>query len=149
VNGLPAGCTLAQRKPVIGFSQPVGIDTNPWRGDDRSVVASIREVMYEISPRVVDGPPLDSAQLSRFFGRLSQGINDGYVAVYTQQGAEELSVYALTFANAARLPNRPNDARINVRRAVWFEGGKTAIALHGDDGLCSRAIQSHLESVAH
>ena len=142
-NGLPAGCSLATDKPVIGLSRAAGVDTNPWRGNNRSVVASIREVMYG-APRLVDGPPLSGAQLSRFFARLSEGIDEGYVALYTQPGAEDVAVHALTFSNGERLPGRSNTPRHNSSRTVWLERGRTAIVLFGDEGTCSRAIESHL-----
>ena len=44
-KGLPTGCSLVTSKPFIGFSQPVPIDSNPWRGIDRGILASIREAM--------------------------------------------------------------------------------------------------------
>lgn len=147
-NGLSAGCSLASRKAIIGFSRPVPIDSNPWRGTDRSIIASIREVMYG-APRAVDGPPLSGAEFSRFFFRLSHGIDEGYVAFYRQQGSEELAVHALTFSSSEPFPARRNMARADSRRAIWLEHGRTAIVLYGDEGPCSRAIRSHLESLAH
>jgi len=145
-QGLPAGCSLASDKRDIGFSWPAFIESNPWLGTDRSTIASIREVMYG-APRVVDAP-LSAAEFSRFFVRLSDGVNEGYVAVYRQREVDVATVYALTFLSNTPLPVRENMSRVGLRRPLWFERGKTAIALDGDGGSCSRAIQLHLQSIA-
>ncbi len=148
IKGLPAGCSLATDKPVIGLNLPVQIDSNPWRGTDRSILASIREVMYG-SPRLPDGPPLSAAELSRFLFRLSHGIDEGYVALYQQQGSEDLEVRALTFSKGEPFPRHGNMARIDSRRVVWLESGRTAIVLYGDESPCFSAIQSHLRSLTN
>ena len=141
---LPEGCSLAVDRHSVGLSQPAGIDSNPWRGSDREVIASIREMMYGPA-RVPDGPPLDADALSRFLLRLSEGIGAGYIALYSQQRSEDVAVYALTFSSSTRAVNHRNAARTNPRPAVWFEKGNTVVAVYGDEGPCSRAIRSHIE----
>jgi len=147
-SDLPEGCALATDRHVVGLSQPVGIDANPWRGIDREVIASIRETMYG-PPRLADGPPLDADALSRFFARLSEGIDEGYVAVYSQQRGEDLAVYALTFSKSKRVVNERTASRTNPRPAIWFDRGNTVVVLYGDDGPCSRVIQSRVEFLTH
>jgi hypothetical protein len=146
-QGLPTGCSLAPSNPPIGLGQPVRPESNPWQGTDRSMIASIREAMYG-APRVADGPPPSAAELSRFFARLSHGIDEGYVAFYQLQGSNDLDVYALTFSQGEPLPRRGTMARTDPRRAVWLESGRTAIVLYGDESPCFSAIQSHLKAVA-
>lgn len=148
IKGLPAGCSLATDKPATGFNLPVRIDSNPWRGIDRSIIASIREVMYG-TPRLPDGPPLSAAELSRFFFRLSQGIDEGYLALYQQQGSDDLEVRALTFSQGEPFPRVGTMARRDRRGAIWLESGRTAIVLYGDESPCFSAIHSHLKAVAH
>jgi hypothetical protein len=145
-TGLPAGCSLATDKPVIGFNQRIQVDSNPWRGTDRRILTSIREVMYG-SPRLPDGPPLSAAELSRFFVRLADGIEEGYVAAYQQRDSEDLEVRALTFSTGKPFPRRGNVARIDPRRAVWFQSGRTAIVLYGEESPCFGAIEAHLKSL--
>ena len=148
IKGLPAGCSLTTDKPAIGFNLPVRIDSNPWRGIDRSILASIREVMYG-TPRLPDGPPLSAAEFSRFFVRFSHGIDEGYVALYQQQGSDDLEVHALTFSQVKPLPPVGTIARRDRRRASWLESGRTAIVLYGDESPCFSAIQSHLRSLTN
>lgn len=148
IKGLPAGCSLVTDKPAIGFNLPVRIDSNPWRGIDRSILASIREVMYG-TPRLPDGPPLSAAELSRFFARFSHGIDEGYVALYQQQGSDDLEVHALTFSQGEPFPRVGTMARRDRRRASRLESGRTAIVLYGDESPCFNAIQSHLRSLTN
>ena len=147
INRLPQGCSLATRPLIVGRGQLVDINANPWRGNDRQVIAFIREVMYG-PPRLVDGPPLDAAALSRFFVRLSEGIHEGYIASYSRE-AEEATVYALTFSDSKRLANLRNDGRYRGRPDISFQKGNTVVALYGGEGPCSRAIHSHVESLTH
>jgi hypothetical protein len=82
VSNLDAACNLAPARRVdISRSLPGrgSVNENPWIGSDAGVLASVREIIYGAGP-VVDGPPTDRAAFSRYFLRLSEGIDDAYVA---------------------------------------------------------------------
>jgi hypothetical protein len=117
---LPDGCTLAAPaagRLRVGFLDNVLVDTNPWSGMSRPVIAAIREVI-EGAPAAPDGPPLDQRATARYLLELAEGVEEGYTAFYSQRGAPEVTVYALKFAPGVK----PKVARQSSSAIRVFRG---------------------------
>src|SRR5260221_10723355 len=70
LGGLPSGCALVPASNVrplpIGRTLPdVVVNSNPWVGSDRRIVATIYETLYG-SPRLPDAPPMSHAATAAF-----------------------------------------------------------------------------------
>jgi hypothetical protein len=108
---LPNGCALsaAPSERISGNTFASGlwaglrIPANPWAGNDRPLIAEIRERIDEPT-KLPDGPPLSEGELVRFRVRLADGIDEGYAAIYREgTPAHLVIVYALRVANNGRV----------------------------------------------
>ena len=105
---LPARCALSPAAPVSdgrtvqgGLWAGLPIPMNPWTGDDRRTISSLRERMGDV-PLITDAP-LTAKDASRYSLRLAEGVDEGYAAIYSESQTERVVVYALRFATAPRL----------------------------------------------
>ena len=165
---LPDGCGLKAIEPahqeVIGPSklggrtirvtpatrsmQPEGVTANPWTGTDRNILASLRQRVDGYGMvRWPDAPPLTRREQSVLLQQFADGVEEGYAATYAQSGRADVGVHAVRFTVPTPEPftsfmkSRPqNTVRLNV--------GLVRIAFYGDDGPCSRAIETYLTSLA-
>ena len=140
---LPQGCALSPPREA-GIGMP--IPSNPWLGNDPSVVISIRERVAR-PPEVPDGPPLSRSELARFRFRLAEDVLEAYMAVYkdsTTDDARLIPVYAVRFNGPAepRVP-RNRDARGGSLQIVRDD---TVILLTGR-GACFDAVAAFITSV--
>ena len=145
---LPLGCTLAPRSIAMGDNRVMtlwqGFPGNPWRGTEPSIIATIRTHMGGLPPSP-DGPPLSGAAARTYFLKFSEGIDEGFVALYyTEADASLVTVYGLRFANpdAARRPTtqtRPKTAWVRLGSTVAIVAGK---------GACFDAIETYVHSLA-
>jgi hypothetical protein len=155
---LPAGCAVSPSDTVRldgnrvqgGLWTGLPIDTNPWIGTDRHVIATIRERMDGpvLAP---DGPPLSARQLSEYRLQLADGVEEAYAAVYRQSepGSELAIVYGSKFSSAERAVERSSVKRATENpRVVRLPIGAIVVVLHGDGGQCFQAIGAYLKSLA-
>jgi hypothetical protein len=140
---LPSGCT-ASSAPPVGLQVP----TNPWVGDDRPILASIRQRIGP-SPRVPDGPPESPRQLAQFRLAWTRDIEEGYAAVYKQAAPELVIVYGLRFSTAAAVEQVLWDTRAQTSpRVIRVAIGQIFAVIHGDAGPCAQAIGAYFTSLA-
>jgi len=148
------GCALAAANSVrldgtrvaAGLWLSLPIDTNPWTGTDRRVIATIRE---RIGGPVLtpDGPPLSRREVARYRLQLADGIEEGYAAIYHRPGADGLTaLYALRFSSeekaieaSAPRKSRPGLDPVRV--------GSVMIVVTGA-GPCFDGVSRHVRSVA-
>jgi hypothetical protein len=155
---LPAGCAVSRSDTVRldgnqvqgGLWAGLPIDTNPWIGTDRHVIATIRERMDGpvLTP---DGPPLTARQLSQYRLQLADGVEEAYAAVYRQSDpAQELiAVYGLKLSRAEGALERSSPSRASENpRVIRLAIGPVLVVLHGDGGQCFQAVGAHLKSLA-
>lgn len=116
----------------------------PLDGDDRPIVAAIRERMQP-SPLIPDGPPLEPREASRYRLLLADGVEEAYAAIYFKQPEPALIVvYAARFAAAKRpfySPGTASNHRIEI--------GPIDALVSGDGGQCSQAVEAYLKSLAN
>jgi len=153
---LPAWCALA---PADAARQPGGrihrglwaglpITTNPWTGRDRRVIASIRE-RVDPPPTVTDAP-LTRAEASRYFLRLADGVEEGYAAVYAQDGSNDsIVVSALRFAATENPFYSLADAKAFYRPTTRIEIGRIVAVVTGGGGECFQALETYLKSLSN
>jgi hypothetical protein len=150
---LPASCALppgdSNRQPDgrISGGQWAGlpITTNPWMGTDRRVIASIRD-RVDPPPPVTDAP-LTAAEASRYFLRLADGVEEGYAAVYLQEGSNDsVVVSALKFAATERPFYTSTDAKASPRPTTRIEIGPIVAVVTGS-GECFQALEAYLRSL--
>ena len=140
--------SLGGNRIMYGLWGNLPIETNPWTGVDRRVIASIR-VRISGPPIVPDGPPPTARELARIRDRLADGVEEGYAAFYSQPGPQQLVVYGLKFApddmpQIFRL-STPSSPRVRV--PSQFDIGLIHVFLFGDEGPCSQAIKAYLKSL--
>jgi hypothetical protein len=150
---LPAWCALARanstREPDGrihgGLWAGLPITTNPWTGTDHRVIASIRE-RADPPPTVTDAP-LTRAEASRYFLRLADGVEEGYAAVYTQEGSNDsVVVSALRFAATEKPFYSLADAKASYRPTTRIEIGRIVAVVTGG-GECFQALETYLKSL--
>jgi hypothetical protein len=167
---LPAGCNMRviepPRREVVATS-PTGVQTirfvraassmqpsalrqvtqNPWTGNDRRVLAELRQRVDGYGAvRMPDGPPLTSSETSAMLLQFADGVVEGYAATYAESEERYLGVWAVRFATAPA-PVRsysPVDGRGADRT---FNIGLIRATLFGD-GPCAMAIETHLRSLS-
>ena len=145
--GLPQSCTvpasnsvaLADGKVRAGLWAGLPIDSNPWRGSDRFIAASIRERMAG-NALVPDGPPPSRPELATAKLPLADDIEEAYAAVYVAEQSRLVAVYATTRKEAAP---KPVADKTRPRGGLRLTIGRTDIAVLGD-GPCLDAIAAHL-----
>ena len=140
---LPQGCALSSpREAGIGMAIP----SNPWLGNDPSIVIPIRERVGRPT-QVPDGPPLSRSELARFRSRLAEDVLEAYMAVYKDSSTEDsrlISVYAVRFSGPAEpRVQRNRDARGGSLQIVRDD---TVILLTGR-GACFDAVATFITSV--
>jgi hypothetical protein len=155
---LPSGCAAAPSDTVdvggnrvrSGLWAGLPIDTNPWTGNDRQVVAAIRERM--VGPvRVPDGPPPTRRELSQYRLQLAEGVEEAYAAVYRQSdpGLGLILVYGSKLSDArAALERSGLEGATANPKILRLTIGSAVVVLHGDGGACARAIGAYLQSLA-
>lgn len=143
---LPPGCGLTS-SPSMRISDNqwltglwAGFPSNPWLGVDRAILASIAEQLVA-SPPVPDGPPLSKPELALFRLRLADGVEEGYGAVYTDEGRSLGTVYAVRYAADAT----PMPTRAAVLR---FASDRIVVLVSGSNSACLQAVRSHVEQLA-
>src|SRR5712675_1433750 len=112
-NRLISGCSLSPSDTTSlggnrirgGLWAGLPISSNPWRGNDPSTVAAIRERVVA-SPPPPDGPPLSRAELARFRLQLAEDVEEAYAAIYLDAGRNLVGVYAVRFKRAPGLGSR-------------------------------------------
>jgi hypothetical protein len=140
---LPTGCTVSSAPP-IGLQ----VATNPWVGEDRPIVASIRQRVGP-SPRVPDGPPESARQLAQLRLAWTRDIEQGYAAVYKQAAPELVIVYGLRFSSTAGVEQVLRDTRAQKGpRVIRVAIGPIFAVVHGDAGPCAQAIGAYFTSLA-
>ena len=146
-NQLPTGCRLkvidsSRRGPIIRMSaQPFSIAGNPWTGTDRRILATLRQHLDGYGMvRLPDGPPLTNSEASAMLLKFADGVEEGYVATYTQTDSRDLSVWAVRFTPGER--DRHSSQTV---RAIDI--GPIRAALVGDASACSTAVETHLRSL--
>jgi hypothetical protein len=138
-NSVPLGPT--QMRSGLWAGQP--ITSNPWSGDDRSIVAAIRERVVE-APRLPDGPPLSRAKLLRFRLQLADDVEQAYAAIYADAGPYLITVHAVTFNEAAE----PDALRTRgTPRGRLFIPDRT-IAVVSGVGASFEAVATYVREVA-
>jgi hypothetical protein len=151
---LPSGCHLilpgATQPPGTGRSSPIppmNVTSNPLIGTDPTIVARIRERM-EGAPTVPDAVPLSRRAAARYLLRWAEGIDEGYVAAYAQEGAPDVSVLALRFAAAtpaSHWPPAPSPREAD--RVAHVRIGTIVAFIYGDGGPCFRAVEKSIRSM--
>ena len=129
---LPAGCVvvpsntqeLDRNRVRTGLWAGLPISTNPWTGNEPTVVIAIRERLQPAA-RMVDGPPLSKRELARARMRLAEDVEAAYVAVYTDADDQLITVYALRFTTDTEVVTR----------------------VTGPAGECRDAVMHHIKSV--
>ena len=155
---LPAGCAMSRSDTVrldgnraqSGLWAGLPIDTNPWIGTDRHVIAMIRERM-DGPVLIPDGPPLTARQLSQYRLPLADGVEEAYAAVYRQSETEHALtiVYGSKFSGAEEAVERSRLRGASENpRVVRLPIGSIVAVLHGDGGQCFQAIGAYLKSLA-
>src|SRR4051812_8754820 len=105
---LPPGCRLAPAATMRldgtrvqgGLWGGLSIESNPWTGKDRPVLAAIRE---RTEPTAMpDAGPLTRGEAARFRLGRAEGVEEGYAAFYLQADTYVIAVYGLTLANGER-----------------------------------------------
>jgi hypothetical protein len=140
---LPSSCTVSSVPPA-----GLEVATNPWVGDDRSILASIRQRIGP-SPRVPDGPPPSGRQLAKYRLEWARDIEEGYAAVYKQAAPELVIVYGLRFSDRAAVEQVLRDTRRQTSpRVIRVAIGSIFAVVHGDAGPCARAIGDYFTSLA-
>jgi hypothetical protein len=153
---LPPGCALLEKSTTPGKDGQVRIawlglpvSTNPWTGNDRPVLALIRE-RFEGPSTVPDGPPLNSRELARFRAQLADGVEAGYAAAYQQSGQSGLTlVQALRFETDEGARMAGTTRRTANPRAVWLSAGRIRMVVSGDGGACFQSVSAYISSLAH
>lgn len=149
---LPAGCALSPSNSVSdgtgrtrgGLWAGLPITSNPWTGDDRPIVAGIRERVVA-SPRLPDGPPVSRSELRRFRLQLAEDVVQAYAAIYTDAGPDLITVHAATF-NEATGPD--------ALRAMASSGGRLFIpdrtlVVLGGVGACFEAVSAYVREATN
>jgi hypothetical protein len=140
---LPSGCT-ASAAPPVGLQ----IETNPWVGEDRPILASIRQRVGP-SPKIPDGPPGTARQMAQLRLAWTRNIEEGYAAVYKQASPELVIVYGLRFSTAAAVEQVLRDTRGQTSpRVIRVAIGQIFAVVHGDAGPCAQAIGVYFNSLA-
>jgi hypothetical protein len=154
---LPAGCALSPAPSVHldGGGVRGGLwaefPANPWIGADRPLLASIRQ--HVDGPAAVpDGPPLDAKALSRYRGRLADGVEEGYGAVYMQSATDLITVRALRFAPAEKASaDVSSDSTHRVRNPAMIRVaiGPIVAVVSGNGGACFQVVGAYLKSLVN
>jgi hypothetical protein len=155
---LPAGCAVSPSDTVrvdgnrvqSGLWAGLPIDTNPWIGTDRHVIATIRERM-DGPVLTADGPPPTARQLSQYRLQLADGVEEAYAAVYGQAepGQQPIAVYGLRFSGAEGAVDRASLRRASENpRVIRLAIGPVFVVLHGDGGQCFQAVGAYMKSLA-
>jgi hypothetical protein len=162
---LPGGCSLKTIEPAhqevvatpepgrqkISFigptpsMQPPGIAANPWMGTDRKILAWLRGGID--GPRL--GPP-DAWWFSESPAvalQRANGVEEGYAATYAQSGSRDLGVWAVRFALAPETHLDFPQNTHSTRPATVITMGLIRVALFGDGGACSTAVETYLRSL--
>jgi hypothetical protein len=147
-NRLAPGCSLPPSDTTHldgnrirgGLWAGLPLSRNPWHGDDRSVVAAIRE-RVAASPPLPDGPPLSRAELTQFRLQLAEDVEEAYAAMYADAGTDRAVVYAVKFKRTP-VPGPPHGARESVR----IIRGETVVVVSGP-GPCSDAVATYLREL--
>jgi hypothetical protein len=147
-NRLAAGCSLPPSDTIPldgnrirgGLWAGLPISSNPWHGDDRSVVGAIRE-RVAASPPLPDAPPLSRAELARFRLQLAEDVQEAYAAIYADAGTDRAIVYAVKFKRTP-VPDPPYGARESVR----IVRGDTVVVASGT-GPCFEAVAAYLREL--
>ena len=140
---LPSGCTVSSVPPA-----GLQVATSPWIGEDRPILASIRQRVGP-SPRVPDGPPESARQLAQFRLAWTRDIEEGYAAVYKQDAPELVIVYGLRFSGMAGVEELLRDTRAQTSpRVIRVAIGPIFAVVHGDAGPCAQAIGAYFTSLA-
>jgi hypothetical protein len=145
---LAPGCSLpASDTASLGGNRIRGglwaglpISSNPWRGDERSTLAAIRERVVA-SPPLPDGPPLGPAEFSRFRMQLAEDVEEAYAAIYADAGTDRAVVYGVRFKRTP-VEGPPTGSREVVR----LSRGETVVVLSGD-GPCSETVATYLREL--
>ena len=152
-ESLPARCRLSPAPTAdldngrVRLGLWAEFPSNPWIGDERRLLASIRQLV-EGPVKIPDGPPLDSRELSRFEGQLADGVEEGYGAVYLDSDGGMVIVRAVKlaplekpFAGSLLPPLKESSSaiRIAIGQIVGIVTG---------EGECFQAVAAHLKSLA-
>lgn len=149
---LPPGCRIAaapENPRSDGAVRPgrwtaLPIDSNPWRGTDRIVVAAIRE-RVDPPQMVPDGPPLHPRDLAAFRRNLADGVAQAYAAVYESDDRRQVAVHAVQFQS--RTSFEAATARLKKRQVFRDSATRTLVAVTSYGSPCGAAIEAHLRSV--
>ena len=143
--GLPPSNTvrLGPTKVRGGLWAGLPITSNPWSGDDRSIVAAIRERVVG-SPPLPDGPPLSRPELVRFRLQLADDVEQAYAAIYGDGGRNLVTVHAVTFNEATEADALR--ARDSLPGRIFIPD-RTIAAVSGV-GLCFEAVANYVSEVA-
>jgi hypothetical protein len=139
-----AGRRTIRITPATPSLQPAGVTANPWAGTDRAILAWLRQRVDGYEVRLPDAPPMTRREQSEMLLRSADGVEEGYAATYASSGAD-IGVHAVRFAVPTAEPFTP---ATNSQKAVRINIGLIRVALSGNDGACSRAIETYLTSLA-
>lgn len=129
----------------LGLWAGLPISSNPWIGNDRSIVATIRE-RVALSPKTPDGPPPSRAELAQFRLQLSEDVEAAYAAVYAEAGTRLVTVYAARF-NRTPVPDPPR-ADAFPRGNVRIARDRTVVVVSGEAGQCFEAVAAYVREIA-
>jgi len=153
VESLPTGCRLSPAPTSdlgngrIRMGLWAEFPANPWIGNDRHLLASMRQLI-EGPVKIPDGPPPDARDLAGFIGQLADGVEEGYGAVYQDPDGRFVIVRAVRLAplerpRATALPRSPTESSGASLVAI----GQTHAVVIGN-GQCFHAVEAHLKSLA-
>jgi hypothetical protein len=151
---LPAGCALTPAPSErigehglrAGLWAGLPIQSNPWSGADRMVVAAIQEQVFDPFP-VPDAPPPTRREGARFRLRLAEDVEEAYAAVYSDGGTHLITVYAVRYTSASKMMPHRNVERERPRALRWTSG-RTMLMVNGEDSPCFQAVTAHVREIA-
>ena len=143
VERLPPGCILS-RSNLAGLRIP----SNPWRGTDRPLVASIRE-RIDGPANMPDGPPLSASEATRYRLHFADGVEEAYAAIYEQSSGELIVVYGFRLVSGEqRLENSERQSQADNPSVIRVAIGPMAAMVQGDGGPCFNVVGAHLTSLS-
>jgi hypothetical protein len=148
---LPAGCRLTPQtitdpggRVRVGAWAGLRIDSNPWKGTDRALLAAIRQGV-DPPVQVPDGPPLHPRDLAIFRSKLADGVEQAYAAIYETEDQQQVVVYGVQFAAEATAIEA--EMRGLRDRRPRYRSGRTVVVITSYGSPCAAAVDAHVRAV--
>ena len=144
-QSLPSGCKLKSAPR----GQFLGANTNPWITTDRRSVGLLSMfVSLTAGERKASQQPIpnEPAAAARYLEAQSEGIEDAYIAVYTEPGAPEVGMYALRYATPRSEPGQKQNLS-ESRAIIRFGSIVVMLWVDGDGRRCFDAVKAHVLAV--